>query len=78
MAVIKSFKSGQRDRIVLHPTQVVATVYSQETDGRRILQIDTHGSDHRDIPDKVSQTIQLDETSALELFNILKKDFGLQ
>jgi hypothetical protein len=78
MAVIKSFKSGVRDLIALHPTQVVATVYCQEYDGRQILQIDTHGSDHREIPDKVSQTIQLNESSAKELFDILKKGFGFR
>ncbi|KJS19808.1 MAG: hypothetical protein VR78_02550 [Hoeflea sp. BRH_c9] len=78
MAVIRSFKLGKRDRIALHPTEVEATVYYQEYDGRKILQIDTHGSDHREIPDKVSQTIQLNESSAQELYDMLKKDFGFR
>ncbi|MBC7284541.1 methionyl-tRNA formyltransferase [Hoeflea sp.] len=78
MAVIKSFKLGKGNRVTLHPTQVVATVYYQEYDGRKILQIDTHGSDDREIPDKVSQTIQLDESSAQQLFDLLKKDFGFR
>lgn len=78
MAVIKSFKRGRRDVLKLHPTQVVATLHFQERDGRKILQIDTHGSDEREIPDKVSQTIQLDENAASDLFRIMKKDSGFK
>lgn len=76
MAVIKSFKRGRRDNMSMHPTEVVAMLYVHEQDGRRILQIDTHGSDEREIPDKVSQTIQLTEESAKALYDCLKSEFG--
>jgi hypothetical protein len=51
MAVTSSFKRGKRDKVARHPTEVVATVYFHEFDGRKTLQIDTHGSDDRQMPD---------------------------
>ena len=55
-----------------------ATYFTYELDGRRLLQINTSGRKDREIPDKVSQSIQLDEDSAAQLFNILRDHFGLK
>lgn len=40
---------------------------------RRILQLETYGTANRQIPDKVSQSLQLDEEGARELKAILDK-----
>lgn len=78
MALITSFKRGKRDRLSIHRTEIPATVYFQDKDGKKLLQIDTLGSKEREMPDKVSQTIQLDEKAARELFDIIKGEFGFQ
>jgi hypothetical protein len=46
-----------------------------ERDGKRLLQLDTYGSDERKDKGTVSQTLQLDETTARELLRILRKAF---
>lgn len=43
--------------------------------GERILQLDTYGSEARKIPGKVSQSIQLDESSARDLMEIVLRAF---
>lgn len=43
-----------------------------------VLQLDTFGSGLREIPGKVSQTIQLDRDSALELSRIIEKIYGIK
>ncbi|TYR31145.1 methionyl-tRNA formyltransferase [Mesorhizobium microcysteis] len=52
-----------------------AKIIRYELDGRRLIQIDTMGSRDRKIPGKVSQSIQLDEHSARQLFEIMKDHF---
>ncbi|WP_440579987.1 hypothetical protein [Streptomyces sp. PT19] len=44
-------------------------------EGRRILQLDTYGSTERLIPDKISQSIQLDAESARELLKLITDSF---
>ncbi|WP_144031451.1 methionyl-tRNA formyltransferase [Bradyrhizobium cosmicum] len=48
-----------------------------ERDGRSFLQIDTYGRESREMPEKKSQSIQLDRGSGLELLKILKQAFHL-
>jgi hypothetical protein len=43
--------------------------------GERILQLDTYGSEARKIPGKVSQSIQLDESAARQLIEIVLRAF---
>ena len=64
-------------RMRLHDT-VDATYYTHDSDGRKLLQISTFGRPSRDLPGKLSQTIQLDEVAARQLFNILKSTFGFR
>jgi hypothetical protein len=56
--------------------EVEAVYYFQERDGRRLLQISTFGRATRQEVGKVSQTFQLDEIAARELYGILKDRFG--
>ncbi|MCB4767815.1 hypothetical protein LGR54_04295 [Ancylobacter sp. Lp-2] len=78
MAWIKSV-SRVESKGRLQPTQVVAVVKVFETDNSTpIVQIDTHGSDDREIPGKLSQTIQLGEETAKQLFDIFKETYGFK
>jgi hypothetical protein len=43
--------------------------------GARLVQLDTYGSPDRQFRGKVSQSVQLDEASAVELVKILKRAF---
>jgi hypothetical protein len=62
----------------MHPTEVTARVkVFQSPDRAPILQIDTNGSAGRQIPGKLSQTLQLDRASAQQLFVILKQTYNL-
>ncbi|OQM73477.1 hypothetical protein [Manganibacter manganicus] len=75
MARIEQFSRGHLQRTSLHDP-IDATYYTYEVDGRRLLQINTAGRSDSVMPGKVSQSIQLDEGSALQLFSILKSHFG--
>jgi hypothetical protein len=44
--------------------------------GAKLLQIDTYGSDVRQMPGKVSQTLQFDEARARQLWEVLGREFG--
>ncbi len=44
-------------------------------DGQTYLQLDTYGSEERKIQGKVSQSIQLDVTSAAYLMGVLRRTF---
>ena len=60
----------------LHPTSVVCGVEIYEVGGMRLVQLDTYGAEDRDIPGKVSQTLQLDDAAALQLVKILQAAFS--
>jgi hypothetical protein len=77
MARIESFEPGNRDRLTLHDP-IQAIYYRYELDGRKLLQIDTSGRHTRENPGKTSQSIQLDETSARQLFDVLADHFGFK
>jgi hypothetical protein len=77
MALIKSFEHKSMDRNSIHDA-IDATYTTFERDGRRFLQIDSYGRAAREMPGKKSQSIQLDEKSARELFDILRDAFGFR
>lgn len=74
MALIRTFKCKSRDRYSIHD-EIEATYVPFERDGRIILQIDTYGRKTRQVPEKQSQTIQLDEIGAQSLYTIIKDTF---
>jgi hypothetical protein len=60
------------------PSRVVGKVKVFDLpDGEPVVQIDTFGSDQREMPGKQSQTIQLDRKAAQELFEILRDTYKL-
>ncbi len=77
MARIEVFEEAELQRMQLHDP-VDAKCYKQEYDGKKLLQISTFGRPTRDLPGKLSQTIQLDERSGRQLFDILKSHFGFK
>src|SRR5690554_4496755 len=77
MARIERFSLGRRDRPTLHDP-IEATMYLFELDGRRLMQIDTSGRNTRELPGKTSQSIQLDEQAARELYDSLARHFGFR
>jgi hypothetical protein len=77
MALITSFEHKSMDRHSIHDG-IAATYCAFERDGRRFIQIDSHGSSKREMPGKVSQTFQLDEKAARGLFDILKETFNFR
>lgn len=75
MAKIRSFEKG-RQNVRPHSSEV--DCYHQvlvDDDGAALLHLSTFGSDHRQSVPKVSQVVQLDESAAAELINILRATF---
>ncbi len=78
MAFVEGFARGNRVTVKRQPTNVTCH-YSVSTQvGGKLLQLDTFGSADRKNPDKVSQSLQLNEQGARELINILEREFGLK
>ena len=65
-----------KDRNTVHG-EVDCTYLMFEAGGETYLQLDTYGSSARSIPGKVSQSLQLNETGAKELRQLLRQVFGL-
>lgn len=77
MARIGNFIPGQMQRVSLHD-EIDATYFTHELDGRKLVQINMSGRSTRENPDKVSQSVQFDEHSGKQLFDILKQHFGFR
>ena len=76
MAIVTAFERYPKRTFKQQPTQVVG-FYGTFGDGaHRVLQIDTLGSEHRENPKKLSQTLQLNAESAKQLYEILAREFG--
>ena len=77
MALVVEFERTVLKRPKTHPTQVVCQ-WSVIGEGRAtLIQLDTRGSEDREKPGKLSQTLQLDRKGAEQLMQILRKEFGL-
>lgn len=77
MARIAKFQVGHMDRFQLHD-EVEAKLFMQDYDGRRLMQISTYGRPGRQDVGKLSQTVQLDEDAAHQLYEIMKVEFGFK
>lgn len=74
MALITKF-AERRSAKVGWRSEVECGYNVGEHDGRRVLRLETYGSSSRQIPGKVSQSIEIDEDAARELVRILHKAF---
>lgn len=76
MALIEIFKELEQESSQLHKP-VEARIASFKHDGAGYIQINTYGRPDREVPGKVSQTIQLNKTSAQQLLDEIRSCFGL-
>ncbi len=77
MAIVISLEKDDRSFKSSHPTELSAKYMVAECDGKKVLQLNTYGSPHREYPGKLSQTLQFNENSARELLAVLQDEFGL-
>jgi hypothetical protein len=77
MAFITRFEKQEPNRKNIHKTNVVCKYFTLERDGVHVVQLNTYGSSDREMPDKLSQTIQIGRKEAAELIAILKDEFKL-
>jgi 5-methylcytosine-specific restriction protein B len=75
MALIIGFVPSSSDRRAPHPTTVTCGWLSFTGPRGPVLQLDTYGSDERQIQGKVTQTIQMDEAAARRLMELLEETF---
>jgi len=72
----EQFDKGDKTRNTIHkPAAATFTVF--ENEGQKYFQIDTYGTAERAMPEKVSQSIQLDKSMAKMLVEILRREFSL-
>ncbi|MEC0269709.1 hypothetical protein [Paenibacillus anseongense] len=77
LIVRKNLSKANKSKVSIHK-QVEGTYTSFEgTDGKKYFQIDTYGSEDREIQHKISQSIQFDEDTAKYLFQVIKDELGL-
>lgn len=78
MALIISndFKYMGKERHSVHKS-TAATYSSFYMYGKRYFQIDTYGSKDRKVPEKISQSIQINEEMAKILVDLLKREFNI-
>jgi hypothetical protein len=74
VALIHEFTQIQKETNRVHET-VECGWTGFESDGETYLQLDTYGSRGRQIPGKVSQSIQLDRAAAAKLLRIIRRTF---
>lgn len=71
---IKHMEKLEKDRNFVHD-KVYATYSVFDELGEHYVQIDTYGRSNRELPGKISQSIQLDQEAARMIFDLLKKEF---
>jgi hypothetical protein len=74
MALVARFEERPLTPTRLHG-RVLCGYNAVDVQGTRVLQLETYGSDDREMPGKVSQVIQLDEAGARELKTIIERAF---
>lgn len=79
MALIKTTKMKKEEKIrnnVHNEARGTYTVF--EENGEKYFQIDSYGSNKREMTEKISQSFQLDKESAKFLVNLLVKEFNIK
>jgi hypothetical protein len=76
MALVRDFSVEKRERYSVHDL-VDCKVSIFTINGRTFLQLDTYGRKSRQLKDKVSQTLQLDESMAKKLHGLIGKTFKI-
>ena len=74
---LNSIKKINKNRNTIHD-KVYTTYTVFEHDGNKYVQFDTYGRIGREMPEKISQSIQIDEEAAKYLVNLLISEFDMQ
>jgi len=74
LAVVRAF-SRTTQNAGLHPTEVECGYQVVHSAEGRLLQLSTYGSNDRQSPKKVSQTLQFDQAGAAMLLSIIRDAF---
>ncbi len=72
---IKTIEKLNKERNFVHE-KVYATYSSFDNMGEHYVQIDTYGKSDRDLPGKISQSIQLDYETGRFVYELLKNEFN--
>ncbi|MFR5857870.1 MAG: methionyl-tRNA formyltransferase [Clostridia bacterium] len=73
---IENIRKLEKSRNSVH--EKVETTYTIfKMDGEKYVQIDTYGRIGRENPEKISQSFQLDRSTALFLVHLLRAEFGI-
>lgn len=73
---LKTIKRIEKGKNVLH--EKVQTTYTVFEDyGGKYVQLDTYGKSSREVPGKISQSIQIDREAAIYLVKLLVNEFHL-
>jgi hypothetical protein len=75
MALIRRFIENAQGPQRRHPTTVECGYRIVTVDSDVYLQLDTYGSNDRQIPGKTSQSLQLDREAAQQLKQLLERSF---
>lgn len=73
---IDSIRRIEKTRNTLHE-KVNSTYTVFEKDGHRFFQLDTYGKDDRENPEKISQSLQLNDETARYLVRLLINEFEI-
>lgn len=74
---LENIKRIDKNRNSIHD-KVYTTYTIFEADGNKYFQLDTYGRIDRENPEKISQSIQLDQKTAEFLVNLLVKEFEIE
>ena len=75
MALIAEFEEIQKQVGKVHKPVRCGYCSFLASDQTRYLLLETYGSEDRQMPDKISQSIQLDEGAARQLMAIIRSEF---
>ena len=73
---LESIRRVDKERNTVH-SKVCATYSIFNEADEKYIQIDTYGSADREIPGKISQSIQFDHETAQFLLDLFIKEYGL-
>ena len=74
---VSNIKKIEKERNSIH-SKVFSTYTCFSEDGEKYFQIDTYGKPEREMPEKISQSVQFDKFAATYFVNILIKEFNLK
>lgn len=75
MALVTNFDKGFKNRHSIHKKTECSYFIVYDKTGKKYLQLETIGSDDREMPGKVSQSIQFSPEAIKQLKELLSKEF---